>query len=46
MRGVIRAIDASFGFIEFDINGNALTANKIFEKVMGYSAAEIKGKHH
>jgi methyl-accepting chemotaxis protein len=46
MRGVIRAIDASFAFIEFDTNGNILTANKVFEKVMGYSNSEIKGKHH
>jgi len=46
MKGVIRAIDASFGYIEFDTNGNVLTANKIFEKVMGFSASELKGKHH
>jgi len=46
MRGVLRAIDSNYGFIEFDINGNVLNANKIFEKVMGYSLSEIKGKHH
>jgi methyl-accepting chemotaxis protein len=46
MRGVLRAIDSNYGFIEFDINGNVLTANKIFEKVLGYSLSEIKGKQH
>jgi methyl-accepting chemotaxis protein len=46
MRGVLGAINSCFAFIEFDISGNVLAANKIFETVMGYSTDEIKGKHH
>lgn len=46
MLGVIHAIDTSFIFIECDPSGNILTGNNIFQKIMGYSSEEIKGKPH
>lgn len=46
MRGIFSAIDTSYAYIEFDITGNVLSANKIFQETMGYSADDLKGKHH
>jgi methyl-accepting chemotaxis protein len=46
MKGVIRAIDASFAYIEFDTEGNVLACNKNFQGAMGYTEEEAKGKHH
>jgi len=46
MRALYRAIDSSFAYIEFDTSGNVLTANAIFQDTMGYSAEDLKGKHH
>lgn len=46
MRGIIRAIDASYGYIEFDTNGNILSCNKNFQAAMGYTEDDVKGKHH
>ena len=46
MKGVIRAIDASYAYIEFDTTGNVITANKNFQETMGYSEDDLKGKHH
>jgi methyl-accepting chemotaxis protein len=46
MKGVINAIDSSFAYVEFDTNGNLLTANKNFLDVMKYKDEEIIGKHH
>ena len=46
MRGVFRAIDASYGYIEFDTEGNVLEANKNFQTLMEYSAESLKGRHH
>lgn len=45
-RGIIGAINTSFAFIEFDVNGNVLEANDNFLTTMGYKFEEIKGKHH
>jgi methyl-accepting chemotaxis protein len=45
-RGVLSAIDASYGMIEFDLNGHVLKANANFLRIMGYSSAEVLGKHH
>jgi methyl-accepting chemotaxis protein len=45
-RGVISAINSSFAYIEFDINGNVLSANKKFLESMGYKSEEVIGKHH
>lgn len=45
-RGIIGAIDGSYGYIEFDLGGNVLKANAIFLQLLGYQSAEIVGKHH
>jgi methyl-accepting chemotaxis protein len=45
-RGIISAIDASYAYIEFDLGGNVLKANKNFLQVMGYQNEEVVGKHH
>lgn len=46
MKGVIRAIDASFAYIEFETNGNIVHSNKIFREIMEYSEEELKNKPH
>ncbi len=46
LHSVIAAINESMAVIEFDFNGNIITANKIFLDLMGYSLNEIVGKHH
>lgn len=46
MRGVLRAIDGSFAFNEFDTNGNLIAGNKIFLDLFGYNENEIIGRHH
>ncbi|HWU00783.1 MAG TPA: PAS domain-containing methyl-accepting chemotaxis protein [Terriglobales bacterium] len=43
---VLAALDRSQAIIEFAPDGTILTANENFLKAMGYSMAEIKGKHH
>lgn len=42
----IAAIGRSQAIIEFNTDGEILTANSNFLQLMGYSLAEIKGKHH
>ncbi|MGV8935950.1 MAG: methyl-accepting chemotaxis protein [Allorhizobium sp.] len=42
----IRAIDQSQAIIEFEPDGSIFKANQNFLTTMGYSAAEIVGKHH
>ncbi|WP_395343205.1 methyl-accepting chemotaxis protein [Ningiella sp. W23] len=44
--GIIEALDKSQAIIEFSADGIILSANKNFLDVMGYSSAEIVGKHH
>lgn len=46
MRGVINAINDSFAYVEFDINGFVLSGNKIFFNLMNFQLDEIVGKHH
>jgi len=46
MRGIFRAIDSTYAYIEFDTEGNVLSANQNFQDVMEYTAEAIKGKHH
>lgn len=46
MKGIMKAIESSFAYIEFDTDGSVLNCNKLFESVMGYSLSEIKGSHH
>lgn len=43
---VLNALNNSMAKIEFDSNGNILTANENFLKVMGYKLEDIVGKHH
>jgi methyl-accepting chemotaxis protein len=45
-RGILAAIDSSYAYIEFDLGGNVLSANRNFLQVLGYQLDEIKGKHH
>lgn len=42
----MRAISRRQAKIDFDLNGNILTANENFLKLMGYGLDEIVGKHH
>ena len=44
--GKVTAIDRSQAVIEFDLNGNILTANDNFLITMGYDREEVIGKHH
>jgi methyl-accepting chemotaxis protein len=44
--GQIEAISKAQAVIEFDLDGNILTANENFLGAMGYALSEIKGKHH
>ncbi|MCK3850440.1 PAS domain-containing methyl-accepting chemotaxis protein [Pseudomonas sp. W2Jun17] len=43
---LITALMRSTALIEFDLDGNVLTANDRFLSSMGYSLAQIEGKHH
>ncbi|MDR9783437.1 methyl-accepting chemotaxis protein [Rhizobium redzepovicii] len=43
---ILDAISKSQAIIEFDLNGNILTANENFCKALGYRLNEIVGKHH
>ncbi|NVO04634.1 MAG: PAS domain-containing protein, partial [Rhodoferax sp.] len=45
-RGILKAIDASYAYIEFDLGGHVLTANANFLQTMGYALADIQGQHH
>jgi methyl-accepting chemotaxis protein len=44
--GQIAAIGKAQAVIEFSLDGNVVTANDNFLKVMGYTLEEIKGRHH
>jgi methyl-accepting chemotaxis protein len=44
--GKVDAILRAQAVIEFNMDGTILTANENFLKAMGYSLAEIQGKHH
>ena len=43
---ILAALNVSLAVIEFDLKGNILRANDNFLNTMGYSLAEIIGKHH
>ncbi|MDD5028874.1 MAG: methyl-accepting chemotaxis protein [Rhodoferax sp.] len=45
-RGILNAIDAVYGMIEFDLSGQVLQVNANFADFMGYSATELVGQHH
>ena len=44
--GKVAAIERAQAVVEFDLGGYVLTANQNFLDVMGYTLAEIQGKHH
>ncbi|MEM9604004.1 MAG: PAS domain-containing methyl-accepting chemotaxis protein [Pseudomonadota bacterium] len=44
--GKLNALDRSRAIIEFDLEGNVLTANEAFLGEMKYRLADIVGKHH
>lgn len=46
MRGVLKAIDSSFLYIEFDTNGIVLKTNKKFQDALGCSGESLINKHH
>ena len=46
LEGQIAAIGRSQAVIEFDLEGNVLAANDNFCKALGYSPADLRGRHH
>lgn len=42
----LQAIDRAMAVIEFNLDGSILSANQNFLTRMGYTFAELKGKHH
>jgi len=46
LAGIVEAISRSQAVIEFKLDGTILQANQNFLSVMGYTLAEIVGKHH
>ena len=46
LQGQIDAISKSQAVISFDMDGTILDANENFLNPMGYSLAEVQGKHH
>jgi methyl-accepting chemotaxis protein len=44
--GKIAAVDRAQAIIEFNLDGTIVTANRNFLDAMGYTLAEIQGKHH
>jgi methyl-accepting chemotaxis protein len=46
LSGKVEAIGRSQAVIEFELDGTIITANENFLKTMGYTLAEIAGKHH
>ncbi|WP_441232351.1 methyl-accepting chemotaxis protein [Tardiphaga sp. 215_C5_N2_1] len=42
----LAAINRSQAVIEFDMSGGVITANQNFLTLLGYTLAEIQGKHH
>ncbi len=45
-KGQIEAINKALAVIEFTLGGDTITANENFQKALGYSLNEIKGKPH
>ena len=45
-RGVLGAVNASFSYSEFDLQGNMISANANFLRLTGYREDEIIGRHH
>lgn len=43
---IFNALDQSLAIIKFSVDGKIIDANDNFLKIMGYTNAEIRGKHH
>ncbi|KJB90207.1 chemotaxis protein [Skermanella aerolata KACC 11604] len=46
LQGQVDAISKSQAVIEFELDGTIITANENFLGAMGYTLAEIQGRHH
>src|SRR5690606_22863356 len=46
MEDIVHAINRAQAVIEFDLDGQILTANENFLKSTGYTLEEIKSRHH
>ncbi len=46
LRALMAALDKSCARIEFAPDGTVQTANANFLDLMGYTLAEVKGRHH
>ena len=46
LKAVVDALDRSQAMIEFNMDGTIISANENFLAAMGYSLAEIQGRHH
>ncbi len=46
LSGKVEAIGRSQAVIEFNLDGTIITANENFLKTLGYTLAEVQGKHH
>ncbi|MDD0854151.1 PAS domain-containing methyl-accepting chemotaxis protein [Halobacteriovorax sp. GB3] len=46
INGLLKALDRVQAIIEFDLEGNIITANDNFLSAMGYELSEVQGKHH
>jgi len=44
--GQVAAISKAQAVIEFELDGTILTANENFLRAMGYTLAEVQGRHH
>ena len=44
--GKLEALSRSQAVIEFDLQGNILSANSNFLRTVGYTMAEVQGRHH
>ncbi len=45
-KSTLAALDRSQAIIEFELDGTIVTANENFLKALGYTLAEVRGKHH
>ncbi|MCY9843177.1 PAS domain-containing methyl-accepting chemotaxis protein [Vibrio caribbeanicus] len=46
LKSLMTALDSVQAIIEFDLDGNIITANQNFLDTTGYKLKEIQGKHH
>ena len=46
VNAIYNALDRAQALIEFNLDGSIITANNNFLKAIGYTLAELQGKHH